>query len=49
MFSDILQQLFGDCTNPVEYVTVFLFLYMIIDMFIRLVSGLLNAAGAGKR
>lgn len=44
MFTDILIDLFGTCSNPMDCIVVFLFLYMLIEIFVQLIGSLLGAA-----
>ena len=44
MFLDIIMQLFAGCSNPIEYVTVFILFYMCIEIVMRMISALLGSA-----
>ena len=42
MFYDIIAELFAGCTNPIEYVTVFLLFYMCIELVVRIINALVS-------
>ena len=44
MFLDIIMQLFAGCSNPIEYVTAFIFFYMCVEIVMRMISALLGSA-----
>lgn len=44
MFLDILYSLFAGCSNPIEYVTVFLLFYLCVEIVIRMISALVSSS-----
>lgn len=44
MFLDIIMQLFGGCSNPIEFATVFLLFYMCIEIVMRMISALVGSS-----
>lgn len=44
MFVDIIMQLFAGCSNPIEYVTAFIFFYMCIEIVMRMISAIISSS-----
>lgn len=44
MFADMLQIVFGGCTNPMEYTLSLLLFYMLLDGVINLAGSLIGAS-----